>query len=335
MTQQGELQSKLGFAMDPGEITDRRDTIGLVALRLHGMGLDNIVLAARDLLLWIFNVTHSGTAGELTKSYRELAACPWGLCCSESSARRVVRVLKKHGVLAVAENRYQSDGQSANGYSLDWKGIRRLLCPGGRSAGQPDHLPGQPDHPPGQPDHPFKEITLLPDLLLNSDPAGKAPAGREDFFSEIPELAAAAATQIEPRPVGDCAHGIFRPLSSADILDPTGVVPWFRRQLSAPHPATGNTEADVLLVIAAALYVKSRLKDVDRPVGLLISIISRGQWRKVVPYVAEARRLLDDAIAAKGAGPLGRKAGSKGQGAGSEGQGAGSREQGAVACSTH
>ena len=49
-------QTKLGFALDPGEIAERRNMLGLVVLRLHGMDLGDGALFARELLLWIFNV---------------------------------------------------------------------------------------------------------------------------------------------------------------------------------------------------------------------------------------------------------------------------------------
>ncbi len=316
-------QTKLGFALDPGDIAERRNMLGLVVLRLHGLELGDGALFARELLLWVFNVTAHGTGGDLKKSYAELAAYPWGLCCSESRVRRVVRALRKHRVLRVDENRYQSDGQSANSYTLDWEGIRQLLGLWSRSGVPTEHPPVPTEHPPGPTEHPFKEETPLPVPSVNSGPEPEGRAGRdgkdfrgeendldavrEELLATIPALAAAGQIEIAALPPGSCARGVYGPLSCNEIWKPLGLVPWFRCQLAAPYPATGNTEADLLLVLAAALYVQNQPRaSVSKPVGLLINLLSRKQWRKVVPFVTEARGLLDAAIAAHGPAPLGR-----------------------------
>ena len=296
--------------------------LGLVVLRLHGMDLGDGALFARELLLWIFNVTAHGTNGDLKKSYAELAAYPWGLCCSESRARRVVRSLRKHRVLRVDENRFQSDGQSANSYSLDWDGIRQLLGLRSRSGVPTEHPPVPTEHPPVPTEHPFKEETPLPVPSINSGPDPEERAGRdldairedsgldavrEELLATIPELTAAGQIEIAPLPAGSCARGVYGPLTFGEISKPLGLVPWFRRQLSSPFPATANTEADLLLVLAAALYVQSQPREsLTKPVGLLVKLVSQKQWRKVAPFVSDARRLLDAAITVIGAEPLGR-----------------------------
>ena len=319
-------QKELPFlAQDGEEARELRNLLGLAVSRLHGIEGRKMTLHVREFLMWIFNATHHGLGGQLKKSYLELSQVPWGLCCCEDTVRRAVRLLRRHRLIVVEESRYQSDGQSANGYALDWDGIRSFL--GLRQSQSGWSLQ---ERPGVQEAHPYKEITPLPDSLLNSgpDPEGRGPprlehftsgkepssggtAVRDELLTTIPELIAAAAIEIEPAEggPGDCQYGVFAPLTACEIAKPLGLVGWFRRQLASPRPATGNTEADLLLVIAAALFVRSLPRDdVRRPVGKLVDVISRGVWYRALPFVPEARKLLDGAVAACGPEPLGRRA---------------------------
>lgn len=81
----------------------------------------------KRLVLWVFDSTAGGTAGELNKTHQDLAARPWGLCCSASMARKVMTRARSLGLIAVTEHRDHTGGQQANGYTIDWAGVRRLL----------------------------------------------------------------------------------------------------------------------------------------------------------------------------------------------------------------
>ncbi|MFO7877963.1 MAG: hypothetical protein R6U55_15410 [Desulfovermiculus sp.] len=90
-----QQQQQLPFAQAEGTRADRKNLLGLALLK-----------AGRDLHLsklceWIFNVTAGGTDGDLTRSYKELAAAPWGLCCSRNKARLVVARARTLGIVAV------------------------------------------------------------------------------------------------------------------------------------------------------------------------------------------------------------------------------------------
>ena len=130
---------------------------------------------------------------------------------------------------------------------------------------------------------------------------------RQRLFTESSILRAAAAISIAPIESKKMEKGVFRPLTFTDIEKPLGLVAWFRAQLSAASPVLAGTEADLLLAIAAALYVKDMPRgEVSNPVGLFVSLVKRREWLKTVPYLEDARRLVDAAVAHHGDGPLGR-----------------------------
>jgi hypothetical protein len=116
-----EKQQRLPFEMAEASHADRRN---MLAGALNRLKCD---LYLSRLCLWIFDVTKGGIEGDLSKSYEELAARPFGLCCSVSKARTTVGQAARVGLIAVRERRYVSLGQQANAYWIDWDGVRRLL----------------------------------------------------------------------------------------------------------------------------------------------------------------------------------------------------------------
>ena len=310
-------QTKMGFAMDAGEVAERRNMLGLAVLRLHGIDPSLDPLRLRELLMWVFNTTACGSDGELRKSVAELASLPWGLGCSEVTVKRLVRFLKKNRVLRVVENRYQSDGQTANSHSIDWDGIRVLLGLRHGPGGLKDLPSGLKDLPSGLKDLPFKEETPLPDpLLLNSGPeAGPnreeksqlreepgiavtadgtdADWLRAELIAEIPELQAAAAVSVPPAPPGDLLYGVYAGLTLTHVNKPLMMAVWLRQQLGTRAPVMEGTEADVLLAMAAAFHAAAIDGDkVHNRVAVLVTVISRRLWRKVTPFVRKASQLL-------------------------------------------
>jgi len=303
-----QQQQELPFAEAEGTRADRRNLLGLALLR-----------AGPDLYLskfcdWIFNITAGGTAGELTKSYRELAAGPWGLCCSRNKARLVVARARSLGLVTVTESRYVSFGQRANDYAIDWDGVRRLLRMQAAPQLDPHPPPRQPgaltehphaltEHPHALTEHPFqrnncsfKDLQETPDPEPEPRPVPKCFC--KDLLAKIPELVEASRRSIEPLPAGGLKYGIFEPLTLKQLRGTGSMVGWFRGQLSAPRPATGPTEAELLLVLAAALYAlefpTERLT--GKRVGLFVGLVSKHRWQRVLPKLREARRRLDELI---------------------------------------
>lgn len=75
------------------------------------------------------------------------------------------------------------------------------------------------------------------------------------------------------------------------------MIAWFRRQLAAPEPVTGPTEAELLLVLAAARYA-TRLPEsqVRNRVGLFVRCVSRRYWRRLLPQLQGACDELSEAL---------------------------------------
>lgn len=134
-TRPDRLQQSLPFEEAEAAASERRNLLGLALQRLE------CDLHLAQFVLWVFNATQAGTAGELLKSYNELRRAPWGLCCSAAKARTTVARALQAGVVAARSNPYSSGGQRANGYRIDWEGVRQVLR-------LPVHASAETPHPP-------------------------------------------------------------------------------------------------------------------------------------------------------------------------------------------
>lgn len=134
------------FEKSEGTRADLKNLLGLALMKSQA----NLYLA--QLMIWIFNTTDSRSV--LKKSYDELAATPWGLCCHRNQAYATVQKAKRLGLLKVTPT-YGGPGiQAANEYAIDWPGVRRVV--GLKSIiGQPDgyHTTCDPPHTPCDPGH--------------------------------------------------------------------------------------------------------------------------------------------------------------------------------------
>jgi len=268
---------------------------------------------------WVFNATSGGTHGELRKSYAKLGERPLGLCCSREKARSTVEQAEKLGLVLVSRNRRYDGAQQDNGYAIDWTGVRRWKL--GRTDTATDHGAGPTDHAPGLPWDQFKEYKVLVKYKSRTGPeAGPNPTESDSIekkpnalaaklVADSPILAEASTRRIAPKPAGGLSHGIFARtvFSEADLRQLSRMVVWHRQQLSSPMPAMGDTEADLLLTLAAALYAREIPQAEVRSsrVGAFINAITRKQWEHVVPYVPKARKALDEIIRSTGAAWVG------------------------------
>jgi hypothetical protein len=107
------------FEQSEGTRADLKNDLGIALLKCNA----NIYLA--QLMIWVFNTTDR--TKPLKKSYDELAARPWGLCCSRSQAYATVKKAERLGLLH-AKPTYAGPGiQGANEYSIDWEGVHRIV----------------------------------------------------------------------------------------------------------------------------------------------------------------------------------------------------------------
>jgi hypothetical protein len=109
------------FDESEGTRADLKNDLGIALLKSNA----NIYLA--QLMLWVFNTTDR--TKPLKKSYDELAARPWGLCCSRSQAYATVKKAERLGMLH-ARPTYTGPGiQGSNEYSINWAGVQQIVRP--------------------------------------------------------------------------------------------------------------------------------------------------------------------------------------------------------------
>ncbi len=322
-----ERQKDLPFAEAEGSRAERRNLLGLALLR----GAADCQLSV--FVQWVFNATAGGADGELIRSYQDLAARPWGLCCSASKARSTVGRARQLGLVRLAENRYTSGGQRANGYSIDWDGVRRRLgfephprSDEVRSKPQPEEVrPGALTEQGGvSTRHPYKEHSHLASSLQLPEPVPEAAAEAEKIFLEIPVLAATVNRPVRPLPAGgNFPCGIFPSLTERHLRSEPTLVQWFRLQLSTARPVCRANQAELLLVLAAARHALAIPADHVRKnrVAAFVGIVSHNRWQRVLTQLPAAVKRLDELLGRFGRDLLEGDTWPPGQGPGARDEG--------------
>ncbi len=135
---------------------------------------------------------------------------------------------------------------------------------------------------------------------LGATAAGGCPPKRlASLVRSVPELAAAATRRVIGLDCRSLRYAIYQPVSYRHLQSPLRIVEWWRRQLTARRPATGDSEAELLLTLAAARY--ARELDATRVrtnrVAMWVSLLSRGDWETCLVALDEARAELDALLA--------------------------------------
>lgn len=315
-------QGQLAFDLAEASFQDRLNLVNLSLQRIEA----DIYLCR--LMERVFYLTHGGQEGEtVVKTYEELAARPLWLCCSRSKARSTVGLARHCGLLTVTENRYATGGQQANGYAVDWEGVRRILH-GGRSGSQdrsrrgerraehggPGASTGHPHalikHPPVTTEHRgalLRQPSLDNHSSIFSESSSPVPdpdpearnreVGYElpEELAIVPELREAAGRVVAKRPLGSLAYGAFAKFQERHLANANTLLEWHGRQLSLPDPVLGPTLAEAILCVAAGLYA-ARLpaQEIRKSrVAVFVHTVAKGDWRRVLRYVPEAARQVD------------------------------------------
>jgi hypothetical protein len=301
-------QASLPFGEAEGSFAEREELLGLALLKVKA----DLHLA--QLTRWIFSSTHGGIEGTLRKTYEQLGAAPWGLCCGRSKVAETVSRARRLGLIEVTETRERFGDRGPNEYSIDWCGVRAIL---GRitiaDASAPRTTPSAPRTTPSAPRTHTKE-THLPDTSesepepgsesrarnsrTNSGKAGPPRMGSvldQGWVDQIPELQEARSRRIAPLPPADTQYGVFKGLKGDADLAAGKQVLWFRRQLASPFPVTGNSEAELLLTLAAARAALAvpREELTKGRLAIFASTVGRGLYLKVLGHVRAARDSLD------------------------------------------
>lgn len=122
------------------------------------------------------------------------------------------------------------------------------------------------------------------------------PIRSEEIFNQNETLRAAACLRVLPMPLTSKLKGsVFDPIQEDYLENTQALVEWHRRQLSAASPVVGDTEAHLLLVLAAGLSASrmSKASVKKNRVSVFAGTVKRRKWQAVLGYVEEARERLD------------------------------------------
>jgi len=210
-----DAQTSLPLGLAEGTFADRKQALGLALVRVQAD------LHLTQLMLWIFNST-AGGLHTFTRTYEDLAARPWGLCCSPKTAQRRVADAKHFRWITVNQTRRADGGDGPLEIEINWNGIHAShdvlrrparrgesesdhaslqAAPPAVAHGQPDYPGGQPDYPGGQPDHAIKEDLLLTPSNTNTTTAALSARATKalghDTRCVVEDGWAAAAAELE------------------------------------------------------------------------------------------------------------------------------------------
>jgi hypothetical protein len=310
-TEGDSRQEPLPFGEAEGSFQERKELLGLALLKARA----DIYLA--QFALWVFNATHGGVSGALKRTYADLAAAPWGLCCGKTKARETVETARRIGIVAITETRLADGGRGANEYTIDWLGIREVTGFETVMGAATRHRGAATRHRGAATRHAYKEQHLPDTSESETESESGAPRPRmvgddsrheraprmvrvtdEAWLDEVPELREARMRRIAPLPPADLRYGAFRVIRRYDALTNGSLVIWFRRQLGVVRPITGDSEADLLLVLAAGLAAAAvpQAEVQKNRLAIFGSTVGRGLWGKILHHVPAARKLLDQVL---------------------------------------
>ena len=267
----------------------------------------------------VFDTTHGGTSGAFIKSYEALAERPLWLCCSPRKVRLTVELADRLGLIGVQRRRSWQGGQLDNAYSINWAGVRSIILDE-RAGGTSCQGGGTTCQALGTSCHHIRNRSTLEDKFRYRSGADGTSCHRAEFEGvgrrrgdlslsavlcrQSPILTAAGQRRTAPlAATEEMLHGVYAPLKERHLHDPLRLVKWFRMQLSTIRPVMGDTEADLLLTLATALYATSLPEqEVARNrVAAFVGTMLRRRWTRALPFVPQARALLDEGIAGRGA----------------------------------
>lgn len=251
---------------------------------------------------------------------------------NETTIRRWRRDAESLGLLATDHPSQKYGGHRTNIWRINRVRLRELVGPGvgrawtGHGPGvMPAPRPGTVAGPgagvapapyvsrekedPTVPDryragHGAEEDTILAESERDTR-AEREPPDEDRLRNELVTdhwlLRDAHQRRVAKLPPGDLVGNVFAVLDTRpdECLSNGSLVVWFRRQLGVRFPLTCDTEADLLLVLAAGLEAAAmpaaQVRKTRRRV--FCAMISRRAWRSCSFRVTKARELLDRVLA--------------------------------------
>lgn len=137
--------------------------------------------------------------------------------------------------------------------------------------------------------------TSGPDARPREAPSRAEPEDFGEICGRIPVLTEALNHRITPQPANSLKNGVWKPLQERHLKETGSLVKWHARQLGAPRPVIGNTDAHLLMVLAAGLCAAAMpLKKIRKSrVAYFINTLKGGHWLRVVEFIDQAKANLD------------------------------------------
>ena len=278
-----DVQVGLPFGEAEGTFAERERLL-LLALRVTGADLHLVTLMRN-----VFHATAGGISGGYKKSYEELAATPYGLCCSTSTAKRVGAKAVKAGWLEVTPTEFARGGYAANEYAIVWESLQEAIdltrgkrrsaarrtpnaCDSPARIAQIDPGYGQIEPGIGQSDHSIKEYSSLSDSSLRKSSSSGS-------VTSVDRPAAEARRQA-PRLNGGWEE-------AEDSLRRAGVRA--SREACRDAQRRGLAPADVLAIVGEYDGVREQLGGGDTA-GAILFRLRNGVWPRSATSRAETER---------------------------------------------
>lgn len=115
---------------------------------------------------------------------------------------------------------------------------------------------------------------------------------RAAFFADNELLRKAAEVPVERKSARSLKQSAFATFEEPHLSETASLVEWHARQLSSNEPVMGATEADLLLVIATAIFATNHRNVKTSRVGIFIDILTKHRFRKVVRHLPKAAAAL-------------------------------------------
>lgn len=270
-----DVQVGLPFGEAEGTFAERERLL-LLALRVVGADLHLVTLMRN-----VFHATAGGISGGYKKSYEELAETPYGLCCSVSTARRVVAQAVKQKWLEVTPTAFARGGYAANEYAIRWESLQEAIdltrgkrrstarrtpnvCDSPARIVQNDQGYGQSDQGYGQSEQTIKEYSSLSGFSSKDSSSsvvqgsGFSVRGSEERAEQARRLNGWEEAEDSLRAAGvratreACRDAERRGLAPADVLAIVGEYDRVREQLGG-----GDTAGAILFRLRNGVWPRS------------------------------------------------------------------------------
>lgn len=118
----------------------------------------------------------------------------------------------------------------------------------------------------------------------------------EELVKQIPELQEASKIAVFPKQSKQMSRGAYRQIKDEHLPVVANMVEWHAKQLSISDKVAGNTEADLLCVLACAMWAMQLQSEKVKSTrsAAFVYVHSRKNFRKVSHLISDAAKALSE-----------------------------------------